>query len=265
MIVHNFDPVLFDLGFFQIRWYSLAYIFGIIFGWIYSNIIIKNISNNKFGFTTINNNEFDNLVIYIIIGIIIGGRLGYVLFYNLDFFTGNISEIFKIWNGGMSFHGGLVGLIIAALVFSKSIGINFFKISDILACVSPIGIFLGRIANFINGELYGKITNVPWAIVFPDAGSLPRHPSQIYEALLEGFVLFLIINYLAIKKEFLFKSGQISGFFLIFYSIFRIISEIFREPDLHLGYFFNYLSMGTILSILTLLAGCIIIFVKKNE
>jgi len=265
MIVHNFDSVLFDLGFFQIKWYSLAYIFGIIFGWMYSNIIIKKISNSKSGFITINNNQFDNLVIYVIIGIIVGGRLGYVLFYNLDFFGKNISEIFKIWNGGMSFHGGLIGLIISTLIFSKSTKINFFKISDILACVSPIGIFLGRVANFINGELYGKITTLPWAIVFPDAGSLPRHPSQIYEALLEGVILFLIINYLAIKKEFLFKSGQISGLFLIFYSIFRIISEIFREPDLHLGYFFNYLSMGTILSILTLLAGCVIIFIKKNE
>jgi len=166
----------------------------------------------------------------------------------------------------MSFHGGLVGVIVAILIFSKKTKINFFKFSDIIVCVAPIGIFLGRIANFINGELYGKISSVPWAIIFPYGGNVARHPSQIYEAILEGIILFILINYLALKKQLLFRSGYISGLFLIAYSILRILSENFREPDIHLGYFFNYLSMGVILSSITFLAGCFIIFlIKKNE
>tara|TARA_B100001123_G_C14523345_1_gene715185 strand:- start:30 stop:539 length:510 start_codon:yes stop_codon:yes gene_type:complete len=166
----------------------------------------------------------------------------------------------------MSFHGGLVGVIISIIIFSKITKVNFFKFSDIVSCVAPIGIFLGRIANFINGELYGKITTLPWGIVFPNAGNLLRHPSQIYEAALEGIFLFLIINYLALKKKFLYKTGYISGIFLILYSILRIFSEIFREPDIHLGLIFNYFSMGTFLSLLTIIVGLfIILFIKKNE
>ena len=165
----------------------------------------------------------------------------------------------------MSFHGGLAGVIIAIFIFSKRTKINFFKFSDIVACVSPIGIFLGRIANFINGELYGKISSLPWAIIFPYGGSVARHPSQIYEAILEGIILFILINYLALKKQLLLQTGYISGLFLVAYSILRIFSENFREPDIHLGYFFNYFSMGTILSFITFLAGCFIIFFIKNN
>jgi phosphatidylglycerol:prolipoprotein diacylglycerol transferase len=165
----------------------------------------------------------------------------------------------------MSFHGGLSGVIIAIFIFSKRTKINFFKFSDIVACVAPIGIFLGRIANFINGELYGKISNLPWAMVFPYGGNVARHPSQIYEAILEGIILFILINYLALKKQLLLQTGYISGLFLVAYSILRIFSENFREPDIHLGYFFNYFSMGIILSSITFLAGCFIIFFIKNN
>ena len=165
----------------------------------------------------------------------------------------------------MSFHGGLLGVIVSILIFSKNTKINFFKLSDIVACVSPIGLFLGRIANFINGELFGKISTLPWAVIFPNGGNVPRHPSQIYEAILEGIILFILINFLALKKELLFKTGYISGFFLISYSILRIFSEIFREPDEHIGYFFKYFSVGILLSLLTLIAGFLIFFSAKKK
>jgi len=266
MFIHNFDPVLIDLGFFQIRWYSASYILGILIGWIYANKIIKLTENNQYNFTQITTKQFDDLIIYLVIGIILGGRLGYVIFYNLDYYSQNLLEIFKLWQGGMSFHGGLLGVVISILIFSKKTYINFYKVSDIISCVAPIGIFFGRIANFINGELYGKITTLPWGVVFPHAGNFPRHPSQIYEAALEGIVLFLIINYLALKKKFIYRTGYISSIFLILYSILRIFSEIFREPDIHLGLLFNYLSMGSLLSLITIIfAIFIIIFIKKNE
>ena len=266
MFIHNFDPVLIDLGFFQIRWYSAAYILGILIGWIYANKIIKSTGNNQYNFKQITTEQFDDLIIYLIIGIILGGRLGYVIFYNLDYYSQNLLEIFKLWQGGMSFHGGLLGVVISIFIFSKKTQINFFKFSDIISCVAPIGILLGRIANFINGELYGKITTLPWGVIFPNAGNLSRHPSQLYEAVLEGIFLFLIINYLALKNKFLYRAGYISGIFLILYSILRILSEIFREPDIHIGLLFNYFSTGTLLSLTTIIFGLfIILFIKKNE
>ena len=266
MIVHNFDPVMIDLGLFQIRWYSIAYILGIILAWMYATKIIKLTTVNKYNFEQIKKSEFDDLIIYLVIGIILGGRLGYVLFYNLEYYSQNLFEIFKLWQGGMSFHGGLIGVIVSIIFFSKKTETNFFKSADIVSCVTPIGIFLGRIANFINGELYGKFTTLPWGVIFPNAGNLPRHPSQIYEAILEGIILFLIINYLALKKELLYKAGYVSAIFLISYSILRIFSEIFREPDIQLGLLFDYFSMGSLLSLLTIIAGLfIILFLKKNE
>ena len=265
MIIHNFDPVLIDLGYFQVRWYSVAYIFGIILGWVYAYNLIKvteKENHNRKRFIK----DFDDLVIYLIFGIIIGGRFGYVIFYNFEYYYQNLNEIFKIWQGGMSFHGGLLGVIVATFIFSKINKRSFFKLTDIVSCAAPIGIFLGRIANFINGELFGKASNVPWAMIFPGGGNIARHPSQIYEAILEGVILFIIINFMAIKKKLLLKPGYISCLFLIFYSILRILSENFREPDLHLGYILKYFSMGTLLSIFTFLLGCIIIFfIKKNE
>ena len=268
MFVHNFDPVIVDLVFFQVRWYSVAYIMGIILGWIYINKILKVmvIVKEKYNFTPVKTTQFEDLLVYLILGIILGGRLGYVFFYNFEYYAVNILQIFKIWQGGMSFHGGLLGLIVATLLYCKITKSNFFKFADLISCAAPIGIFLGRLANFINGELYGKISSMPWAVIFPNAGNIPRHPSQIYEAILEGALLFLIINYLAIKKNLLFKTGCISSIFLILYSALRIFSEYFREPDSHIGYFFNYFSMGTILSLITFSAGCLLIFfTQKNE
>ena len=264
MIVHNFDPVFIDLGVFQIRWYSIAYIVGIILGWFYAIKIIKEMAR-KHNFTIIKQTIFDDLVIYLIIGIILGGRLGYVIFYNFKYYSKNIFEIFKLWEGGMSFHGGLLGVIIVTIIFSKKKKINFFKSADIICCVAPIGLFFGRIANFMNGELFGKTSTLPWAVIFPNGGNISRHPSQIYEAILEGIVLFILINFLALKKQLILKTGYVSGLFLIFYSIARIIGENFREPDKHLGYFFNYFSMGVLLSLATFLAGCFIIFLIKNN
>ena len=262
MIVHNFDPILIDFGFIEIRWYSLSYIIGIILGWVYAVKIIK-ISKNEKYFEEL---KFDDFIIYLILGIIVGGRLGYVGFYNFEYYLSQPFEIIEIWKGGMSFHGGLIGVIISIFIFSKIKKISFFILSDIVACAAPIGLFLGRIANFINGELYGKISSLPWAIIFPQGGNAARHPSQIYEALLEGIILFLIVNFFAIKKRLIIKNGYTSAIFLIFYSIFRIFAEIFREPDEHIGFVLNYFSMGTLLSFLTLLAGfLIILLIKKNE
>jgi phosphatidylglycerol---prolipoprotein diacylglyceryl transferase len=266
MIVHNLDPVLVDFGFFQLRWYSIAYILGITIGWMYAAKIIKISKYQKYKFNTISNSNLDDLIIYLIIGIIIGGRLGYVFFYNFNYYSQNIFEIFKLWHGGMSFHGGLLGVIILTIFYSKKKKLNFFISTDIISCAAPIGLFFGRIANFINGELYGKVSSMPWAVIFQNANNIARHPSQIYEAILEGLFLFIIINYLAFKKKLMARSGYISGMFLIFYSIFRIISEFFREPDIQIGYFFNYLSLGTLLSIITLIFGFLIIFsISKNE
>jgi len=264
MIVHNFDPVFIDLGVFQIRWYSIAYIVGIILGWIYAIKIIKKMAR-KHNFTVISQTVFDDLIIYLVIGIVLGGRLGYVIFYNFEYFSKNPFEILKVWEGGMSFHGGLLGVIISIFIFSKIKRVNFFYFTDIISCVAPIGLFLGRIANFINGELYGKISTLPWAVIFPDDGNISRHPSQIYEAILEGIILFFLINFFALKKQLLLKKGYASGLFLIFYSMARIIGENFREPDKHLGYFFSYFSMGIMLSFVTFLAGCFIIFFIKNN
>jgi phosphatidylglycerol---prolipoprotein diacylglyceryl transferase len=264
-MVHNFDPVFIDLGIFQIRWYSLAYIAGIALGWLYAIKIIEKLSLKK-NYFLVRREEFDELITYLVIGIVLGGRLGYVIFYNFRYYSENIIEVFKLWQGGMSFHGGLIGLIIAVYIYSKKSKTSFFKFADIISCVAPIGIFLGRIANFINGELYGKVSTLPWAIIFPYAGNVARHPSQIYEAILEGFILFILLNYLAFKKKLIIKSGYISGLFLIFYSILRIIAENFREPDVHIGYLFNYISMGTLLSLIIFFVGFVIILlIKKNE
>ena len=262
MYTHNLDPVLFDFGLLVIRWYSLAYIFGILIGWWLGKKIIENIVYNKnFNFKL---SDFDDLLTYLIFSIIIGGRLGYVTFYNLKYYISNPIDIFKVWEGGMSFHGALIGIIIGTYIFSKKKKVSTLFLLDVVACVSPVGIFLGRIANFINSELYGKTTNVSWSVIFPKVDMLPRHPSQFYEAALEGIVLFLILNFLVFKKNY--KIGTCSCLFLIFYGIFRIISEFFREPDVQIGYLFNLFSMGTILSFLMVLFGFIILSIlKKNE
>ncbi len=260
MYTHNLDPILFDFGFMVIRWYSLAYIFGILIGWWLGKlIIIKRFQNLSFNFDI---QEFDNLITYIIISMLLGGRIGYVLFYNLGYYISNPFDTLKIWEGGMSFHGALAGIILGTYWFSIKKNIPTFFLLDIISFVAPIGIFFGRIANFINGELVGKTTDVFWGVIFPNIDNNVRHPSQLYEAFLEGIVLFIIMNLTLFRNNY--RIGTCSYIFLIFYGIFRIFSEGYREPDLQIGYFFNLLSMGTILSAFMILAG-VIIFFKKDD
>ena len=246
MFINNFDPVAINIFSLEIRWYSLAYLAGILIGWLMSKKFF--ISDEKI------KENFDDYITYLIIGIIVGGRLGYILFYNFLYYINNPLDIFKIWQGGMSFHGGVLGIIAASIWFGTKNKINPFKYLDIIAVVAPVGIFFGRIANFINSELYGFETNLPWAVKFLQVDNLYRHPSQLYEALFEGFILFFIMIYLW-KKKFYITPGLISGFFLIFYSIFRFSVEFFRVPDDHLGYFLLNLSMGQILSLVFFLIG----------
>jgi len=260
MYTHNLDPILFDFGILVIRWYSLAYVFGILIGWwLGKRIISKKFQNPHYNF---DNKEFDNLITYIIISMLIGGRVGYALFYNLEYYLLNPFDIIKIWEGGMSFHGALVGIILGTYYFSIKKNISTFLLLDIIAFVAPVGIFFGRIANFINGELVGKTTNVFWGVIFPNIDSNVRHPSQLYEAFLEGIILFAIMNLILFRDKY--KTGTCSYVFLIFYGIFRIFSEFYREPDIQVGYLFDLMSMGTMLSILMVIAG-IIIFLKKND
>jgi phosphatidylglycerol---prolipoprotein diacylglyceryl transferase len=255
MFTNNFDPIAFQIFSLEIRWYSLAYIVGILLGWIYcKKKLIKDLNIL---------NLFDDFITYLILGIILGGRLGYTLFYNLNYYLENPLEILMVWNGGMSFHGGLIGVVIATQIFCKKHKINQFFFLDLIALSAPIGIFFGRISNFINSELYGTPTDLPWSVKFVLIDNINRHPSQLYEAFLEGIVLFFILNFF-LKKNYLKKPGLISGLFLIFYSIFRFIVEFFRVPDDQLGYIIFNLSMGQIISLIFILFG-IIIFYFKNE
>jgi len=255
MFINNFDPVAFEFLSFQIRWYSIAYILGIFLGWVYCKK--KLIKDTKIL------NLFDDLLTYIIIGIIIGGRLGYVLFYNFKYYLENISEILMIWNGGMSFHGGLIGIIFATFLFSKKHKIDTYIFLDLISLTAPIGIFFGRIANFINSELYGKETDVLWSVKFLAVDNISRHPSQIYEAAFEGLILFILLNWM-VKKNILNKPGVISSLFLIFYSTFRFLIEFFRVPDPQIGYIIYNLSLGQSISIIFFIFG-IYLFFKKNN
>ena len=255
MFTNNFDPVAFQIFTLEIRWYSLAYIAGILIGWFLSKKIF--ISTEKI------KENFDDYLTYLILGIIIGGRLGYVFFYNFGYYSQNLNEIIMIWQGGMSFHGGLLGVILATFLFAKKNNHNPFEYLDIVALVSPIGIFFGRIANYINSELYGIETKMPWAVKFTKVDDLFRHPSQLYEAALEGLILFIILLYFR-YKGFLKIPGIISGIFLTFYSFFRFIVEFFRVPDEQLGYLFFNLTMGQIISLIFFIVGIYLIF-KKNE
>jgi phosphatidylglycerol:prolipoprotein diacylglycerol transferase len=263
----NISPIAFSLGPVVVRWYSLAYMVGLFGGWVYAKKIAQNWKNG------VSAEDIDDFLTWATFGVILGGRLGYVLFYNLEYFMMNPSQIFKVWQGGMSFHGGFLGVIIAMVLYSKLKKISFFALTDIIASVTPIGLFLGRIANFINGELYGRVADkdVPWAIVFPNAGFLPRHPSQLYEALLEGVLLFIILNIIGRFSKIRKFTGFLSAIFVINYAMFRLVVEYFRQPDDHLGFYFgSNITMGQILSVPMFLAGMGIIFysvtrVKKDE
>ena len=255
MFINNFDPVAIQIFSIEIRWYSLAYIAGILIGWVLSKrIFISNFQLKE---------KFDDFITYLILGIIIGGRLGYVFFYNLNYYFDNFFEIFMIWQGGMSFHGGLIGVIIASYWFAKKNNQNPYEYLDIVSLVAPIGIFFGRVANFINSELYGIETSLPWAVKFTQVDDLFRHPSQLYEAFFEGIVLFIILVILR-NKGFMKIPGLVSSLFLILYSIFRFIIELFRVPDEQLGYLFFNLTMGQIISFIFLLIGTYL-FVMKYE
>ena len=255
MFINNFDPVAFQIMSFEIRWYSLAYIAGIIIGWLLCKKILIQKSDI--------NEKFDDYVTYLVIGMIIGGRLGYIIFYNFSYYINNFFDIFKVWEGGMSFHGGLIGIIVASILFSKKHNQDSFLYMDLVSLVAPIGIFFGRLANFINSELYGTPTDIPWAVTFIQVDNLSRHPSQLYEAILEGVILFIILMYFK-NKDYLKKPGLISGLFLIFYSLFRFFIEFVRVPDEQLGYLIFELSMGQIISLIFFVIG-IILFYFKNE
>jgi phosphatidylglycerol:prolipoprotein diacylglycerol transferase len=258
MYIHNLNPVALEFFGLKIYWYSLAYLLGFIFSVYYSKLIIKK------GVIDLNTDIVDNFFSWAIIGVIFGGRLGYIIFYNFDFYFQNIIEIFKIWKGGMSFHGGLIGLTISMYIFSRLNKIKFIDLSNLIACSAPFGIFLGRIANFINAELVGKPTFSDWGVKYYNE-ELLRHPSQLYEAFLEGLVLFLIIMFL-IKRRF-YKKFNLCAIFLVFYGLFRFAVEYFREPDNHIGLVFYNLSMGQILSIPIIILGFSIIKYgrKKNK
>ena len=254
MFINNFDPVAIEIFSLEIRWYSLAYIVGILLGWyLAKKIFVDNSIKNK----------FDDYISYVIIGLILGGRLGYVLFYNFDYYSNNFFDIFKIWQGGMSFHGGIIGILISSIIFAKKHRDDVFVYLDIIALVSPIGIFFGRIANFINSELYGHETSVPWAVQFIKIDNLYRHPSQLYEAMLEGFILFFIMIFLWSKNN-LKSPGKLSALFLILYSVFRFIVEYFRVPDNQLGYLIFNLTMGQLISCIFFISG-ILLYYLKNE
>ena len=253
-----FDPVLIHLGPLAIRWYALAYILGILLGWIYARALIRNkaLWGGRAPLTVA---DFDDFVLWVTLGIILGGRLGYVLFYNLPYFLAHPLDILQLWHGGMSFHGGFTGCVLAVVLFALKRGISILSLGDITCAVGPIGLFLGRIANFINGELWGRPTDVPWAVVFPSGGPFPRHPSQLYEAALEGLLLLTVLAVL-IRLGALKRPGLIIGSFAVVYALARTTCELFREPDAQLGFLWGGMTMGMLLSVPLFLFGVILIF-----
>jgi phosphatidylglycerol:prolipoprotein diacylglycerol transferase len=254
-----FDPVAIAIGPIAIRWYALAYIGGIVLGWLYARALIKN-EDLWGGPAPVTLAQMDDFILWVTIGIILGGRTGYVLFYNLPFFIQHPAEIFELWKGGMSFHGGFLGCVAAVMLFARKNGVSILSLGDITTAVAPIGLLLGRLANFINSELWGRPadSSVPWAMVFPNGGPLPRHPSQLYEAGLEGIVLFVMLA-LMIRAGALRRSGLILGSFIAIYGIARITGEFFREPDPQLGFLWGGLTMGMLLSVPMIVAGAILI------
>ncbi|ABD86975.1 prolipoprotein diacylglyceryl transferase [Rhodopseudomonas palustris] len=253
-----FDPVAVALGPIVIRWYALAYIGGIVIGWFYARALLKN-QRLWGGASPIPLIAWDDFILWVTLGIILGGRTGYVLFYNFDFFIQHPAEILEVWKGGMSFHGGFMGCVIAVLAFCWKRQLSVLSLGDITCAVGPIGLLLGRIANFINGELWGRPADdsVPWRMVFPNGGPLPRHPSQLYEAALEGVVLFTVLA-LMIRFGALKRPGLILGSFIGLYGVARIVGEFFREPDPQLGFLWGGLTMGMLLSVPMVIVGGIV-------
>lgn len=255
-----FDPVAISLGPIAIRWYALAYIGGIMLGWLYARALLR--SEKLWGGPApVSVVQLDDFILWVTIAIIVGGRVGYVLFYNPDYFIRHPAQIFQLWNGGMSFHGGFMGCVAAVILFCRRHGLPILSLGDVATAVGPIGLFLGRIANFINSELWGRPADpsLPWAMVFPNGGPLPRHPSQLYEAALEGILLFTVLA-LMIRLGALKRPGLILGSFITLYAMARIVSEFFREPDPQLGFLWGGLTMGMLLSIPMLIIGLAIVY-----
>ena len=260
------DPVLVSIGPFAVRWYALAYICGILLGWLYARTIIANqrLWGGPAPFTA---TDFDDFVLWVTLGIILGGRTGYVLFYNFDFFLARPVEMLEVWKGGMSFHGGFLGCVLAVVLFGLKRKMSILSLGDITCAVAPIGLFFGRLANFVNSELWGRPTDVPWAMVFPspEAGPWPRHPSQLYEAALEGLVLFCVLAVL-VRAGALKRPGLILGAFAIGYAVARSVCELFREPDAQLGFLWGGMTMGMLLSVPLLIAGiCLVAFALRRQ
>jgi len=248
-----FDPVLVQIGPFALRWYALAYISGILLGWLYARAIVR--SERLWGGPSpMSVADIDDFVLWVTLGVILGGRIGYVLFYNPAHFAANPAEIVQLWKGGMSFHGGFVGVVVAVALFARNRRIPFLSLADVACAVYPIGHFLGRLANFINGELWGRSADVPWAMVFPGGGPLPRHPSQLYQAALEGLLLLMILAWL-VRRGALKRPGLVTGVFAVGYGLFRCFCELFREPDPQLGFLWGGVTMGMLLSVPLMLAG----------
>lgn len=246
----NIDPVAIAIGPVEIRWYALAYMAGFLLGWQYCMRLAGLDAKCR-----PNAEDIDDFLPWAILGVIAGGRLGYILFYQAGYYLANPAQILQVWNGGMSFHGGALGVIVAMFVYAHLKKVSVLRLADIVACAVPIGLFFGRIANFVNGELFGRASDVAWAVRFPMGGAMPRHPSQVYEALLEGAVLFLVLFFMARCEAVRNRPGVISGVFLALYGLFRAFIEFFREPDAHLGLIGDVLSMGQILSVPMVLVG----------
>jgi phosphatidylglycerol---prolipoprotein diacylglyceryl transferase len=260
-----FNPIALQIGPIAIRWYALAYIVGIVAGWMYARALVKN-ERLWAGQVPITLVQLDDFILWVTIGIIVGGRTGYVLFYNLAFFIQHPAEIFELWKGGMSFHGGFLGCVAAVMWFARRNNISILSLGDITCAVAPIGLLLGRLANFINSELWGRPADpsLPWAMVFPNGGPLPRHPSQLYEAGLEGILLFIVLAVM-IRMGALKRPGMILGSFIALYGVARITGELFREPDPQLGFLWGGLTMGMLLSVPMIIVGIIIIVAAKRR
>ena len=248
------DPVIISFGPVAIRWYSLAYIAGLVLGWRLLRRLVQRPPD------VAGMEQVDDYLVLATLGVILGGRLGYVLFYNFEIYLSNPLAILAVWQGGMSFHGGMLGMIAAMWLFARKHKLQLLAVSDVCSAAAPIGLFLGRLANFINGELFGRVTDAPWGMVFPHGGPKPRHPSQIYEALLEGLVLFLVLYFLAKNENIRRRPGIISGVFLIGYGVPRTIVEFFRQPDAHIGFLSGGTTMGQVLSLPLVLLGFYLIW-----
>jgi phosphatidylglycerol:prolipoprotein diacylglycerol transferase len=256
-------PVLIEIGPFAIRWYALAYIAGILLGWFYARALVR---SEKLwgGKPPLTAPDLDDFILWVTLGIILGGRIVYVLFYNPAHFAAHPLEILELWKGGMSFHGGFLGCVVAVVLFARHRGISMFSLGDVTCAVGPIGLFLGRLANFVNGELWGRPSDVPWAMVFPTGGPQPRHPSQLYEAGLEGLVLFAILA-IAIRAGALRRPGLVIGLFSLGYGVARCVGELFREPDAQLGFLWGDLTMGMLLSVPMMLFGIGLIVIATRR